>query len=189
MLADMMELFFVSVFNCEQHVWTGFDEFLESAKTANFIPIYERIYSDQLTPVGRFSFIGAQPVVEIVASDDQVTVLDNVKGTRDVTTQDDPLQVCVDYSDSFKAATAAGLPDAFCGAAIHSQFFPCDQVGGSDTPAMTLFGENPMTRISYSTYVYKSKLPVENAPEDDRSLPDIHLALYKDVVVFDNSTK
>lgn len=29
------------------------------------------------------------------------------------------------------------------------------------------------------------KLPFETAPKDDRNLPDMHLALYNDVVVFD----
>ena len=33
------------------------------------------------------------------------------------------------------------------------------------------------------------KLPFESAPEDDRKLPDMHLALYNDVVVFDQATK
>ena len=33
------------------------------------------------------------------------------------------------------------------------------------------------------------KLPFEDAPQDDRSLADIHLALYNDVVVFDHATK
>lgn len=33
------------------------------------------------------------------------------------------------------------------------------------------------------------KLPFSQAPEDDRGLPDIHLALYNDVVVFDQATK
>lgn len=33
------------------------------------------------------------------------------------------------------------------------------------------------------------KLPFEDAPQDDRQLADIHLALYNDVVVFDNATK
>lgn len=34
-------------------------------------------------------------------------------------------------------------------------------------------------------YVYSGKLPFSAAPPDDRSLPDMHLALYNDVVVFD----
>lgn len=33
------------------------------------------------------------------------------------------------------------------------------------------------------------KLPFESAPEDDRNLPDMHLALYNDVVVFDSVAK
>ena len=45
--------------------------------------------------------------------------------------------------------------------------------------------------FSYDTvrYVEKKKLPFEKAPKDDRALPDIHLGLYKDVVVFDHVSK
>lgn len=44
---------------------------------------------------------------------------------------------------------------------------------------------------SYDTvrYVESKKLPFSSAPEDDRNLPDIHLGLYNDVVVFDHVTK
>lgn len=38
-------------------------------------------------------------------------------------------------------------------------------------------------------YVYSGKLPFETAPKDDRGLADMHLALYNDVVVFDQATK
>ncbi|XP_039016645.1 anthranilate synthase alpha subunit 1, chloroplastic-like [Hibiscus syriacus] len=42
--------------------------------------------------------------------------------------------------------------------------------------------------FSYDTvrYVEKKKLPFSKAPHDDRNLPDIHLGLYNDVVVFDH---
>jgi anthranilate synthase component 1 len=45
--------------------------------------------------------------------------------------------------------------------------------------------------FSYDTmrYVEKKKLPFSGAPEDDRGLPDIHLGLYNDVVVFDHVSK
>ena len=33
------------------------------------------------------------------------------------------------------------------------------------------------------------KLPFEEAPPDDRHLPDMHMALYNEVVVFDQATK
>lgn len=45
--------------------------------------------------------------------------------------------------------------------------------------------------FSYDTvrYVETKKLPFSNAPEDDRNLPDIHLGLYNDIVVFDHVEK
>lgn len=45
--------------------------------------------------------------------------------------------------------------------------------------------------FSYDTvrYTEKKKLPFSAAPEDDRHLPDIHLGLYNDVVVFDHVSK
>lgn len=35
----------------------------------------------------------------------------------------------------------------------------------------------------------KKKLPFSTAPEDDRHLPDMHLGLYDDVIVFDHVEK
>ena len=48
-----------------------------------------------------------------------------------------------------------------------------------------------MGYTSYDTvrYVYRDKLPFGSAPSDDRVLPDIHLGLYTEVVVFDHATK
>ncbi|WVY93388.1 hypothetical protein V8G54_032476 [Vigna mungo] len=45
--------------------------------------------------------------------------------------------------------------------------------------------------FSYDTmrYVEKKKLPFSNAPVDDRNLPDIHLGLYDNVIVFDHVEK
>lgn len=45
--------------------------------------------------------------------------------------------------------------------------------------------------FSYDTvrYVEKKKLPFSSAPEDDRNLPDVHLGLYDDVIVFDHVEK
>lgn len=48
-----------------------------------------------------------------------------------------------------------------------------------------------MGYFSYDTmrYVEKKKLPFANAPLDDRSLPDLHLGLYDNVLVFDHVEK
>ena len=41
----------------------------------------------------RYSFLGAMPAMEIIACQNQVTVLDHVKGTRKITTEADPMLV------------------------------------------------------------------------------------------------
>lgn len=48
-----------------------------------------------------------------------------------------------------------------------------------------------MGYFSYDTvrYVEKKKLLFSSAPEDDRNLPDVHLGLYDDVIVFDHVEK
>ena len=38
-------------------------------------------------------------------------------------------------------------------------------------------------------YAEKKKLPFSSAPQDDRNLPDVHLGLYDDVIVFDHVEK
>ena len=48
-----------------------------------------------------------------------------------------------------------------------------------------------MGYFSYDTvrYVEKKKLPFSSAPDDDRGLPDVHLGLYNNVIVFDHVEK
>lgn len=45
--------------------------------------------------------------------------------------------------------------------------------------------------FSYDTvrYAEKKKLPFSKAPVDDRNLPDVHLGLYDNVIVFDHVEK
>ena len=43
--------------------------------------------------------------------------------------------------------------------------------------------------LSHSVYVLTGKLPFSRAPKADRNLPDMHLSLYNEVVVFDQATK
>ena len=77
----------------------------------------------------------------------------------------DPLQVCVALSAGWRPFRHPGLPAAFTGGFVGY--------------------------TSYDTvrYVYADKLPFSAAPPDDRQLPDVHLGLYRDVVVFDHTTK
>lgn len=171
-------------------------KFVEMSKDGNLIPLYRCIFSDHLTPVlayrclvsqddreapsflfesveqgqmgtnvGRFSFVGAQPAMEIVAKENSVTIMDHERGTREEEFTEDPMTVPPRIMSNWKPVLTDELPIAFCGGWIG--YFSYDTV----------------------RYVEKRKLPFSKAPEDDRGLPDMHLGLYNDVVVFDNVEK
>jgi hypothetical protein len=88
----------------------AFESFFQHAQSANIVPVYERIFSDQITPVtayrclvsendveapsfllesvvngdqqGRYSFVGAMPSMELLATKNKVTVLDHTSGEQ-----------------------------------------------------------------------------------------------------------
>ncbi|KAL1541087.1 anthranilate synthase 2 [Salvia divinorum] len=170
--------------------------FKEAAKDGNLIPLYRPIFSDHLTPVlayrclvkederdapsflfesvepglkassvGRYSVIGAQPTMEIVAKENMVTIVDHFKGERTEKFLEDPMVVPRMYMEKWKPQRIDELPEAFCGGWVG--YFSYDTV----------------------RYVEKKKLPFTKAPMDDRNLPDVHLGLYDDVIVFDHVEK
>jgi len=170
------------------------EEFRALAKEGhNMIPLYRRIFDDQLTPIlayrclvkedereapsfllesvvggtqtGRFSFLGSRPYMEVVAKEGKVTVLDHLRGTREKTDESDPITVAGRISERWTPCKPKGLPECFAGGWVGYM--------GYDTVR----------------YQYLNKLPFEEAPEDDRALPDLCLGLYRDVVVFDHATK
>ncbi|CAK9164224.1 unnamed protein product [Ilex paraguariensis] len=171
-------------------------KFKEAAKHGNLIPLYRSIFSDHLTPVlayrclvkeddreapsflfesvepgltvsnvGRYSVIGAQPTMEIVAKENMVTIMDHHEGRRTEEFVEDPMVVPQRIMEKWKPQRINELPEAFCGGWVG--YFSYDTV----------------------RYVEKKKLPFSNAPEDDRNLPDVHLGLYDDVIVFDHVEK
>ncbi|WZZ37813.1 hypothetical protein YC2023_034072 [Brassica napus] len=170
----------------------------DGSKSTNLVPIFRCIFSDQLTPVlayrclvkeddreapsflfesvepgsqmssvGRYSVVGAQPAMEIVAKEDKVIVMDHKSGSLTEEYVEDPMEIPRKISESWNPdpQLVQDLPDAFCGGWVG--FFSYDTV----------------------RYVEKRKLPFSKAPEDDRNLPDMHLGLYDDVVVFDHVEK
>ncbi|XP_009606071.1 anthranilate synthase alpha subunit 2, chloroplastic-like isoform X2 [Nicotiana tomentosiformis] len=171
-------------------------KFKEAAKHGNLIPLYRSIFSDHLTPVlayrclvkeddreapsflfesvepglkvsnvGRYSVIGAQPTMEIVAKENMVTIMDHQEGRRTEEFVEDPMIVPRRIMERWKPQCIDELPEAFCGGWVG--YFSYDTV----------------------RYVEKKKLPFSNAPVDDRNLPDLHLGLYDDVIVFDHVEK
>ncbi|KAL3698561.1 hypothetical protein R1sor_012637 [Riccia sorocarpa] len=170
--------------------------FLEASNEGNLVPVFRRIFSDQLTPVlayrclvsgdeqdapsflfesvehatngskvGRFSMVGAQPAMEIIAKEFTVTILNHEEGCREERVVDDPMNAPSEIADQWKPVMVDGLPEVFCGGWVGY--------------------------FSYDTmrYVERKKVPFSHAPPDDRGLPDIHLGLYKDVCIFDHVSK
>ncbi|GKV26192.1 hypothetical protein SLEP1_g35536 [Rubroshorea leprosula] len=172
------------------------EKFREASKKGNLVPLYQCILSDHLTPVlayrclvreddrdapsflfesvepgllgsniGRYSVIGAQPAIEIVAKENMVTIMDHVEGHRKEEIVEDPMVVPRRIMEGWNPQLIDELPEAFCGGWVG--YFSYDTV----------------------RYVEKKKLPFFNAPMDDRNLPDVHLGLYDDVIVFDHVEK
>ena len=173
--------------------------FRKHAKHGNLIPLYRRIFSDQLTPVlayrrlvapddrtapsfllesveggsrqGRYSFLGAHPAVEITADECKVTVIDHRRGSEEHTTVDDPLAVPRAMSNAWRPVLVAE--------------------NGKPASGLSAFTGGWVGYAGYDTvrYAEPSKLGFTHAPNDDRALPDMHLGLYDQCVVFDHASK
>ena len=173
-----------------------FDKFITASQKGNLVPMFKRIFSDHLTPVlayrclvkeedriapsflfesvengqsvhvGRFSIVGARPSIEIIAKHDQITILNHKSGTRVEKTSEDPMSEPGKIAANWQPAPVEGLPEnVFCGGWVG--YFSYDTV----------------------RYTEKKKLPFSGGPNDDRDLPDIHLSLYNEVVIFDHVSK
>ncbi|MFI4860620.1 MAG: anthranilate synthase component I [Phycisphaerales bacterium JB063] len=157
------------------------------------VPVYRRLFSDSLTPVlayrrlvrpddrmassfllesveggeraARYSFVGAQPVVEVLASGHDVTLRDHRPGVPDPTRTyrcDDPLGEMDRLTADWQLVEVDGLPD-----------FTGGWVGFA----------------GYDTVRYLEGGKLAAPPTDDRGLPDLHMQLYNDVVAFDHFQK
>ena len=157
----------------------------------NLIPIFRRLVSDQLTPVlayrrlvrpdermapsfllesvvggdriGRYSFLAAQPVAQIIARGQAVRYVDALDASRSADYQcADPLGEMDRLSAGWTLASVPGLPD-----------FTGGWVGYA----------------GYDTVRYLEGEKLASPPTDDRGLPDMHMALYRHVVAFDHVQK
>lgn len=118
--------------------------------------------------VGRYSMLGAQPAIEIVAREKAVCIITHAAdGARAETrlTRDDPLSVVRDVQTWQGIDARGALPAAFHGGWVGSIGFDAVR------------------------WFEPEKLAFRGAPRDDRGLADMHIALYRDVVVFDHATK
>ncbi|KAI0515689.1 hypothetical protein KFK09_008355 [Dendrobium nobile] len=122
--------------------------------------LFESVEQGSLgTNVGRYSVVGAQPAMEIVAKENKVSILDHGAGYKTEKTMEDPLEVPRTIMAGWSPLLIDDLPHTFCGGWVG--YFSYDTV----------------------RYVEKKKLPFSRSPKDDRNLPDVHLGLYNEVIV------
>lgn len=121
---------------------------------------------------GRYSILSAQPSMEVVARAHDVTVHDRRTGESRTTREDDPLDTPRRIARTWRYA--APDPDD-----PRARLLPTCALGGWCGWA------------SYDTvrYTEPEKLDPRNAPPDDRAIPDLHIAWYDGVVVFDHVEK
>jgi len=179
----------------EQEQRKTFIDAVEKHK-ANVVPVFRRIFDDQLTPIlayrtlvkedereapsflfesvvggtqiGRYSFLGRRPKIEVLANENRVKIMnhENEKESKDEYFEEDPMTVMAKIGEKWKPMKHPDLPEAFAGGWVG--------FAGYDTVR----------------YQYINKLPFDNVrKQDDRDLPDVHMGLYEEVVVFDHATK
>jgi anthranilate synthase component I len=164
------------------------------AAKGNVIALTRRLMSDQLTPVlgyrrlvapdqrtapsflfesvengtnvGRHSYIGAQPALEVVAYEHQTQIIDHLSGTSQMAREADPLQVMRRLTHDW-------------------------HIVGDAPMAQRRFTGGWVGYAGYDTvrYLEGEKLPFAAAPSDDRRLPDLHFGLYRQVAIFDHVEK
>lgn len=155
------------------------------------VPMFRRLFADALTPVvayrrlvqpddrmapsfllesvvdgdriGRYSFLGARPVAEVIAYQHRVELRDHEAPSRCRSFHsDDPLREMDRLTGEYRLAEVPGLPD-----------FTGGWVGF----------------VGYDTVRYLEAEKLAGGPPDDRGLPDLHMQLYHDVVAFDHVQK
>lgn len=167
--------------------------FRRLAERGNLITLERRLMSDQLTPVlayrrlvlpddrtapsflfesvetggrvGRYSLLGAQPAMEVVAHEHDVTIIDHRKGDEHRLTHENPLLVPQELTGAWVPAVESNDRPHFSGGWVG--------YAGYDTVR----------------YLEPEKLPFDSAPPDDRRLPDMHFGLYRQMAVFDHVSK
>ncbi len=170
--------------------YPDFATFSKLAGTADYVPVYRRLLSDVLTPVsafhkiddggsaclfesviggekvGRYSFLAAEPFLQIEARGNELTTTTSRQRgiDREASSAGNPL--------AQSAATAAG----------HRQ-----SIRVAKLPELPPFVGGAVGYAGYDTVRYVENLP--NAPPDDRKLPDLSFAFYDHMVVFDNVQK
>ncbi len=185
---------------------TDREQFVQLAQNAQsqspgvvVIPVSIRVLADQLTPVlayrrlvsqdqrtapsfllesvengnqqGRYSILGAHPVIEFSAQNHAIRVIDHELGTDQSSPSDDPL---------------ASLRELSAGWNYNA---PQDAIDRGLLPDCVLGGWFGYSAYDSVRYAEPKKLSFDNAPTDDRNLPEVSFGFYDELVVFDHVEK
>lgn len=164
---------------------------------AVIVPVCLRLLADHLTPVvayrrlvapderdapsfllesveagerqGRYSILGAQPAIEVIAKGEASEVVLHVPRCQWLAVKarqaQDPLAALRAFTHGLHLGELPGLPGCFLGGLVGYAAY--DSV----------------------RYAEPGKLGFASAPPDDRGLPDLHFGFYDNVVVFDHAAK
>lgn len=159
-----------------------------------------RIFADQLTPVlayrrlvapddrtapsflfesveqgggiGRHSLVGVRPRLELIGRERGLRVLEHRVG------RSEPEETVEDGRDPFELVRE-----------LRARAAPVRSIGHGRPPEAFRAGFVGFAGYDSARWAEPGKLPFEAAPPDDRDLPDLHLALYGRVIVFDHVAK
>ena len=121
--------------------------------------------------VGRHSVLGARPMLEVIATGDEVTLIDHRDESRSQRHGEDPFEIL----RSIAHERVLVVPQE----AVARGLLPSCVLGG-------WFGYAAYDSVRYAE---PEKLGFADAPTDDRNLPDLHFGFYDGVVVFDHIAK
>ncbi|CAN6692940.1 unnamed protein product [Malus baccata var. baccata] len=95
------------------------DKFVEALKKGNDRDapsfLFESVEPGSNASNGRYSVIGAQPSIEIVAKEDMVTIMDHREGCRTEEIVEDPMPVPRRIMEGWTPQLLDELPEAFSG--------------------------------------------------------------------------
>ena len=167
------------------------------ARDHDVVPIARRLMTDQLTPVlayrrlvsddqrldssfllesvevggqvGRFSLMGTKPAIEVTVHGNEVKTFVGSDRSMTVETVANPLAVPRRLVRDWRVASLESEPGE----------------------AMPRFLGGWCGHVGYDAarWLEPDSLPLSAAPSDDRHLPDMHLGLYREIVVIDHVSK
>jgi anthranilate synthase component 1 len=191
------------------------ETFSKLASTADYVPVYRRVLSDVLTPVsafhkiddggcaclfesvvggekvGRYSFLAAEPFMELEARGNKVTIVDRSTPLPLITRGKDEPIAQSEFEDvpeflreslSFEIAAEIDSANPLEVLRDYVKRFRVANITG-----LPPFVGGAVGYAGYDTIRYVENLP--NAPTDDRKLPDLSFAFYDHMIVFDNVQK